>query len=207
MVLADLRILTRLCVLHVVVVCFQANVAVCADDHCCHCRSYADFCFFNWSLLDKVEKLSELQEIDAWSENIGKPLTLSVVSYVDCLRTEPIFVTALAGYNEPSRRKFLRDHHGFMMEFLTLISSVFMGSRLASNLSCFSPGMILQGDEAFTVELFKGLLACYQECGRLTALEAEGACNEFKSFLLEVRRRNGQVVSSIKDCISFMLQS
>ena len=32
--------------------------------------------FFYWSLLGKVNKLSELPEIDAWSEYIGKLLLL-----------------------------------------------------------------------------------------------------------------------------------
>ena len=55
--------------------------------------------------------------------------------------------------------------------------------------------------------MIQGRVASYQEYEPLTALEAEGASNEFKSFLLEVRRRNRQVVSSIKDCFSFMRQS
>ena len=81
-----------------------------------------------------------------------------------------------------------------MMEFLKALNSpVSMDFRLASNLSCFSPEIVLQGDEAYTVELFQCLVACYQECGRLTALEAERACNEIKSFLLEVRRRIGRL--------------
>ena len=41
----------------------------------------------------------------------------------------------------------------------------------------------------------------------MTAVEAEGSCNEFKSFLVELRRRNRRVVSTIKDTFSFMRES
>ena len=105
------------------------------------CRGYAEFCFFYWSLLSKVKKLSELPEIDDWSAYIGRPLTTwSTVSYIECLRTEPLFVTALVGCTEAVRKSFLRKGYGFLMEFLKVLNnSVFMDSRLASNLSCFSP--------------------------------------------------------------------
>ena len=56
-------------------------------------------------------------------------------------------------------------------------SSAFIDSRHASNLSCFPADLILQGDKAYTVDFFRDLVACYvacyQECGRLNALEAE----------------------------------
>ena len=91
------------------------------------------------------------------------------------------------------------------MSFLRVVNeSAFMNSRLSSSLSCFSPDMLLLGEESFAVELFRGLVAFYQECGRLTAIEAEGSCNEFKSFLVELRRRNRRIVSTIKDTFSFM---
>ena len=55
------------------------------------CRGDTEFCFFYWSLFSKVKKLSELPEIDDWSAYIGRPLTTwSTVSYVECLRTEPL---------------------------------------------------------------------------------------------------------------------
>ena len=208
MILADARVLPRLCVLHVIVVCFQANFEKQFmqkfTDY--SCRGYAEYCFFYWSLL---KKLSELPEIDDWSAYIGRPpTTWSTVSYIECLRTEPLFVSALAGCTEAVRKSFLREGYGFLMEFLKVLnSSVFMDARLASNLSCLSPDLLLLGDESYTIELFRGLVACYQECGRLTAVDSESACNEFKFFLVELRRRNRQVVSTIKDVFSFLRQS
>ena len=211
MVLADAWVLPRLCVLHVVVVCFQANFEkqFLQEITDYSCRGYAEFCFFYWSLLSKVKKLSELPEIDDWSAYIGRPLTTwSTVSYVECLKTEPLFASVLAGSPEAIRKSFLREGYGFMMEFLKVLnSSCFMDSRLASNLSCFSPDMLLLGDESYAIELFRGLVACYQECGRLTVIDSESACNEFKSFLVEIRRSNRQVVSSIKDIFSYLRQS
>ena len=67
--------------------------------------------------------------------------------------------------------------------------------------------MLLLGDESYAVELFRALVACYQECGRLTVLDSESACNEFKSSLVEIRRWNRQVVSTIKDVFSYLRQS
>ena len=67
--------------------------------------------------------------------------------------------------------------------------------------------MLLLGEESYTVGLFRGLVAFYQECGRLTAVGAEGSCNGFKSFLVELRRRNRRVVSTNKDTFSFMRES
>ena len=212
MVLADDHILPRLCVLQVLVLCFMANfekqfVFEVTDFSC---RNYAEFCFFYWSLLSKIRKLSELPEIDAWSEYVGKPLTTwSNLPFVECLVVgEPLMVKALAGSTGAVRRSFLREGQSLLMGFLLVLNeSAFMNSRLSSSLSCFSPDMLLLGEEPYTVELFRCLVACYQECGRLTAIEAEGSCNEFKSFLVELRRRNRRVVSTIKDTFSLMRES
>ena len=211
MVLADDYILPRLCVLQVLVLCFSANfekqfVSKVTDYSC---RNYSEFCFFYWSVLSKVKKLSELPEIDAWSEYVGKPLTTwSNIPYVECLVGEPIVMKVLSGCTVAVRRSFLRESQSMLMAFLRVLNeSRFMRSRLSSSLSCFSPDMLLLGDESYAVELFRDLVAVYQECGRLTAVEAEGACNEFKSFLVELRRRNRRVVSTITDAFSFMRES
>ena len=57
------------CALHVVDVCFQANFAkqFVPEITDYSCRIYVEFVFF-WSLLGKVKKLSDLPEIDAWSD-------------------------------------------------------------------------------------------------------------------------------------------
>ena len=110
-------------------------------------------------------------------------------------------VKALAGCTAAVRRSFLRESHSLLMGFLRVLNeSSFMNSCLSSNLSCFSPDMLLLGEESYTVELFRGLVAFYQEC-------AEGSCNDFKSFLVELRRRNRRVVSTIKETFSFMRES
>ena len=157
----------------------------------------------------KVKKVSDLPEIDAWSDYVGKPLTTwPNLAYVECLAGEPIVVKALAGCTVAIRRSFLHESHSLLMSFLRVVKeSAFMNSRLSSSLSCFSPDMLLLGDESYAVKLFRGLVAFYQECGRLTAIEAEGSCNEFKSFLVELRRRNRRIVSTIKDTFSFMRES
>ena len=211
MVLSDAQVLPRLSLLHLLVSCFQANFQkLSAQDICDYsCRSYGEFCFFYWSVLSKVKKLSDLPDIDSWSEYIGRPLnTWPNVAYVDCFRGERIFGIAMTGFTDSRRRSFLRDCHGLLMEFLKVLARCpFVHSQLASNLSCFAPDMLLLGDENYTVELFRGLMACFQDCGRVTNVVAEGACNEFKSFLVDLRRRNRRVVSTITDTFVFMQQA
>ena len=161
MVLADDHNLPRLCVRQGLVLCFLSNFEkqVMAEVTDYTCRNYAEFCFFYRSLLSKVKKLSELPGIDAWSE-YGKPLTTwPNISYVECLVEEPIVVKALAGRTVAVHHSFLRENQAMLMVFLRVLNeSTFMSSRLASNLSCFSPDMLLLSEESYTVELFRGLV-------------------------------------------------
>ena len=191
--------------------CFQSNFETQSDKSVTDysCRNYAEFCFFYWSFLGKVKKLSELPAIEEWSEYVGRPLsTWANVSYIDCLRSEPIVVKALDGCSDAVKRSFLRECHGFLIEFLKVLStSDYATSRLSSSLSCFSPDMLLMGGEAYTVSPFRDLVSCLQTCGRLSSVEAEGAANEFKSLLDDLRRRNRQVISTIKHSFRFLWQS
>ena len=156
-----------------------------------------------------MKKLSELPRIEEWSLYIGRPLcTWSNVAYVDCLRSEPIVLKALQGCSDAVKRNFLRECHGFLMEFLKVLNvSSYSTSLLASSLSCLSPDMLLQGDEAYTVSLFRELVSCLQACGRLSSVEAEGASNEIESLLVDLRRKNRRVVSTIKNSFSFLHES
>ena len=115
MVLADAQVWPRLSLLHLLVSCFQANFQKISAQEICNnsCRTYGDFCFFYWSVLSKVTKLSDLPDIDSWNEYIGPPLnTWSNVAYVDCFRGERIFGIAMTGYTDSRQRSFLRDCHG-----------------------------------------------------------------------------------------------
>ena len=207
-IVSDTYILPRLSLLHVLVSCFQSNFETQSDKSVTDysCRNYAEFCFFYWSLLGKVKKLSELTAIEEWSEYVGRPLsTWANVSYIDCLRSEPIVIKALDGCGDAVKRSFLRECHGFLMEFLKVLNtSAYATSRLSSSLCCFSPDMLLMGEEAYTVSLFRDLVSCLQTCGRLSSVEADGAANEFKSLLVDLRRRNRQVISTIKDSFRFL---
>ena len=211
LIVSDSYVLPRLSLLHVLVSCFQSNFEKQGDESVTDysCRNYAEFCFFYWSLLGKVKKLSELPRIEEWSLYIGRPLcTWSNVAYVDCLRSEPIVLKALQGCSDAAKRNFLRECHGFLMEFLKVLNvSSYSTSLLASSLSCLSPDMLLQGDEAYTVSLFRELVSCLQACGRLSSVEAEGASNEFKSLLVDLRRKNRRVVTTIKNSFSFLHES
>ena len=211
LIVSDSYVLPRLSLLHVLVSCFQSNFEKQGDESVTDysCRNYAEFCFFYWSLLGKVKKLSELPRIEEWSLYIGRPLcTWSNVAYVDCLRSEPIVLKALQGCSDAVKRNFLRECHGFLMEFLKVLNvSSYSTSLLASSFSCLSPDMLLQGDEAYTVSLFRELVSCLQACGRLSSVEAEGASNEFKSLLVDLRRKNRRVVSTIKNRFSFLHES
>ena len=117
-------------------------------------------------------------------------------------------MSALGGCGYTVKRSFLEECHSFLMDFLKVLnSSAFAKSRVLSSLSCFSPDMLVQGDEIYTVELFRNLINCFQDCGRLSVSEGEGSCNEFKSLLVELRRRNRQVISSINNGLYFLRSS
>ena len=73
--------------------------------------------------------------------------------------------------------------------------------------SCFKANFQNLSAENYTVELFRGMMACFQECGRVTNVVAESLCNDFKSFLVDLRRRNRRVVDTITDTVVFMQQS
>ena len=88
-----------------------------------------------------------------------------------------------------------------------LNSCAFAKSRVLSSLSCFSPDMLLQGDDAYTVELFQDLVNCFQDCGRLIGSEGEESCNEFKSLLVELRRQNRPAIPSIHNGLYFLRSS
>ena len=123
--LTDSLVLPRLSLLHVLVACFQANFekqsVTAVSDY--SCRNYAEFCFFYWSLLSKVQKLSELPEI-AWSQYVGRLLnTWSNVPALECLRSEPIVMTALGGCGDTVKRSFLKECPNFLMEFLKALQN------------------------------------------------------------------------------------
>ena len=208
MIVSDSYVLPRLSLLHVLVSCFQSNFEKqgdeCVTDY--SCRNYSEFCFFYWSLLGKVKKLAELPTIEELSSYFGRPLSIwSKFSFVDSLRSEPIVVKALVGYSNTAKRRFLRECHGFLMEFFKVLNfSPYATSLLASSLSCLSPDMLLQGDEAYTVSLFRELVSCLQSCGRLSSEESEGASNELMSLLVELRRKNRRVISTNKNSLSFL---
>ena len=115
---------------------------------------------------------------------------------------------ALSSCGDPLRRTFLRECHGFFLEFLKVLNqSAYAKSCLASSLSCFSPDMMLQGDESYAVVLFKDLISYFLECGPLTSLDCEAASNKFKSLLVELRRRNKKVVASITNSFTLLRDS
>ena len=90
---------------------------------------------------------------------------------------------------------------------MVLQNCAFAKSRVLSSLSCFSPDMLLQGDEAYTVELFRDLVNCFQDCGPLIVSEGEGSCNEFESLLVELRRQNRPAIPSIHNGLYFLRSS
>ena len=88
-----------------------------------------------------------------------------------------------------------------------LNQSPYAKSGLASSLSCFSLDMMLQGDESYSVILFKNLTTFLLGCGQLTFLECEAASYELKYLLVVLRRRNQQVIASITNSFAFLRDS
>ena len=200
--------LASLCYLQIVLLCYQANMPSLFDADIVDrsCRSYSEFCFFYWSLLSKVKRLADLPAIDSWSEYVNKPLTAwGNVPAVDCFRSESIVIAACRNLADSAVRGFLKDCHSAYMELLKIVGNCcFIRSQLSSSLSCLTADMLITGDDIYGVELFQQLVGSLRDAGLLTEVEKEAAVNEFRSFIVDVRRRNQKPVKSIKDCLSFI---
>ena len=133
-------------------------------------------------MLSKVKKPLDLPHIEDWSRYVGKPLTTwANISPVDCLKSEPDIIAGLRGLSDASARAFLKECHGCLMELLkSLNSCAYRQSRLSSSLSCLSVDFLV------------------------SFVESEAALNEYKSFLIDVRRKNRKVVGTVKDSLFFM---
>ena len=113
--------LHRLALLHVVLLCFRSNFKKQFESSVLDygCRNFSDFCFFYWSLLSKVKKVSQLPSIDNWSEYVSKPLnSWANVTVAECLQGEPSILKALRGLDDAPRRPFLRQCQGYLLELL-----------------------------------------------------------------------------------------
>ena len=191
---ADRLVLPRFAFLHVVLLCYRSNFRRQLDpkirDYAC--RNFTDFCFFYWNLLGKVKKVSQLPSVDNWFEYIDQPLTnWANVTAGECLQSEPSIVTALRGFDGAPRRTFLRECQGSLLELLKhLGSSAYSSSRVARSLSCLSVDMLLCGDAEYVVELFQDLVSCLQDASFLSGVDREASVNEFKSLVVDLRRRS-----------------
>ena len=119
---SDRSCLPRLALLHVVLLCFRANCKKFFDanvrDYAC--RSFTDFCFFYWSLLSKVKKVSQLPSVDDWFDYIDKPLnSWANVPVGECLQGELSIQKTLRGFEESPRRSFLRECQSYLLELLS----------------------------------------------------------------------------------------
>ena len=200
--------LPRLALLHVVLLCFRSNCKKQFESSVRDygCRNFSDFCFFYWSLLSKVKKVSQLPSIDNCSAYVSKPLnSWANVTVAECLQGEPSILKALRGLDGAPGRSFLRECQGRILELLKQLgSSPYAHSRIARSLSSLSVDMVLGGDADYVADLFQDLVACLQESGCLDGVEREVASNEFiKSLVVELRGRSVDC-SKIDDVFSFL---
>ena len=185
--------LPRLALLHVGLLCFRTICEKLFDPSVKDsyaCRNFVDFCFFYWSILCKVKKVSQLPSIDYWFDYIDRPLTSwPNVTAAECLQGEPSVQKALRGFDDAPRRSFLWECQAFLLEFLKqLSSSAYASSWVVRSLSCLSVDLLLGGNADYVVELFQDLVACFQEAGYLDSLDREAAVNEFKSLVIDLRQ-------------------
>ena len=199
--------LPRVALLHVLLLCFRSNCKRLFESDVADyaCRSFTDFCFFYWSLLSKVKKISYVPSIDNWSDFIGKPLnSWANVTASECLQGEPSIMKALRGFDESPRRVFLRECQGYLLEFLKVLGPCsYAKSRIARSLSCLSVDMLLGGDAEYVVGLFQDLVLCLRESGCLGDVERDAATNEFKSLVIDLRQRSVDC-SQISDVFKYL---
>ena len=76
--------------------------------------------------------------------------------------------------------------------------------ELSKGLGSLCPDLIVNGGN-FVFEQFACLTNCLEQSGRLSSLECEGARNEFKSAVVELRRLHGASILETKDVCQFLL--
>ena len=199
--------LPRLALLHVILLSYCSNFRKQQDSNVRDyaCRNFTDFCFFYWSLLGKVKKISQLPSVDNWFEYIDQPLTnWANVTAAECLQSGPSIVAALRGFDDAPRRSFLRDCQVILLEFLKQLgSSAYANSRVARSLSCLSVDMLLCGSAEYVADMFQDLVACLQEAGFLSGVDRESSVNELKSLVVELRARPGDP-AQIPDVFAYL---
>ena len=123
---------------------------------------------------------------------MSKPLnSWAKVTVAECLQGKPSIFKALRGLDDATRRSFLRECRGYLLELLKQLgSSPYAYSRIARSLSSLKVDMLLGGDADYVADLFQDLIACLQESGCLDVKEREAASNEFKSLVVDLRERS-----------------
>ena len=114
-----------------------------------------------------MERVKEKKIASPFLENERKGgMSVCNIAYTECLRGEPLVTVALSSCSDAFRRTFLRECQGFLLEFLKVLNqSAYAKSGWASSLSCFSPDMMLLGDESYAVVLFKDLTTYFWTVG------------------------------------------
>ena len=131
--------------------------------------------------VSKMKKLSQVPIIDNWYDYTDMTLnSWASVTAAESLHSEPSVMKALRGFEGGSRRSFLRECHGYLLELLKLLgSSSFVKSRIARSLSCLSVDMLVAGDADYVADLFQDLGSCLHYAGYLVGGDREAAVNEF----------------------------
>ena len=87
------------------------------------------------------------------------------------------------------RKEFRRDFGRFLEDLVsTILSTVAARSPIGQGLSCFSPGIVIGGDNYSALHLFGQLLDGLLELGWVRGSEVEPAKAEFYSFVREQRQ-------------------
>ena len=177
-----------------------------ADDYGYH--TFGELARFIYCLLQNIKQGSSLPLVEQWDEyvlpNHSKFPPISDGEFLAGTRV-------LAALNKIGssylRREFQRDARSFLEQFTTsVLSTVAARSKIGQGLSCFSPVIIIGGDDHAPLHLLGLLLDGLLERGWVKGSEIEGCRSEYQSFVQEQRqleRSSARSCPDIGDVLSF----
>ena len=152
--------------------------------------AFGEFSRFVYCLLQKVKRSNDLPVIEMWEAYMLPNLSCFGAVAEEHFLEGTRLLSSLEKINSSFLRKeFRRDCRRFVEDFVSIIlSKVAARSPIGQGLSCFSPEIVIGGDDYSAFHLFGQLLDGLLDLGWIRGSEMEPAKAEFHSSVREQRQ-------------------
>ena len=169
---------------------------------------FGELARFVYCLLQKIKKASSLPLVEQWEENVvpNHSRFPAIDDKNSLVGTRVMAALGKVG-SHYLQKGFRRDALRFLEDFVNcVLSTVAARSVIGQGLSCFSPAIVVGGDDVAPLQLFNKLLDGLLEKGWSRGSEVEGCRSEYQSFVQEQRqleRSSTRGRPDIGDVLSF----